>query len=108
MRPAARPATPIRQGNREVAKIKVKSCPRESKIEQNRMSGPNDWKKMMALILSNQTHQGGEQMAAGYFDDAECRREPLENLPMARPKPKIPVFQAEAVQQVTEQMPMPL
>jgi hypothetical protein len=32
--------------------------------------------------------------------------EPLENLPMARPK-QIPVFQAEAVQQVTEQMPMP-
>jgi hypothetical protein len=68
-RPATRPATPIRRGKREVAKIKVKSCPRESKIEQNRMSGPNDWKKLMALILSNQTYQGGEQMAVGYFDD---------------------------------------
>ena len=33
----------------------------------------------MAPIFSNQTHQGGEEMAVVYSDDTECRREPLEN-----------------------------
>jgi hypothetical protein len=28
----------------------------------------------MALIFSNQTYQGGEEMAVGYFDDTEMQK----------------------------------
>jgi hypothetical protein len=57
---------PIRRGNREVAEIRVKNRPGESKIEQNRMSVPTIG-KIDDADLRQSTHQGGEQMAGAVF-----------------------------------------